>query len=148
MNQQDQPPPLVYYNSENEYYEYFCRVYCDSSNPIDTFDGIRVKFYPEQFYHAFYKSTSRIMHDKSIFSSERAKRINWIKWALKYRNADLFKGWNRKRRLINPCRRICVVAVDYIVIIQVEAGLQRAPFITAFIAAPETLRQIRSKPRW
>jgi len=148
VSQQAQPPSLVYYSSESEFKNHFCRVYCDLNNPIYTCDSIRVSFFPNQFNHAFRESANRAMRDKSIFSSKRAERIDWIKWALQCRNADLFKGWDIDKRCIDPNRRVCVVAINYIVIIQVETSLQRALFITAFVAVPETLRQIRNKPRW
>jgi len=147
VNQQLEPP-LIYYSSEAEYYNHFCRMYCDLNNPIYTFDGIKVDFYPVQFEHAFHESINRLKGDKSIFSRKRAERIDWIKWALQNQNAALFQGWIREKRFYDPRRRVCVVAINYIVIIQLKS-IQRASFITAYVVDdPAKLQLIIGSPRW
>lgn len=154
MNQQVEPPPLVYYNTESEYYDHFRRVYCDPNTPIDTFDGIRVTFRPNQFNHAFRESADRAILDKSIFSKQRAERIDWIKWALQNRNALLVQGWLKKKKRYEPHRRVCVVETNYIVVIQLESDSSKAVFITTFVVNeddpmhPEKLQQIIGSPRW
>lgn len=49
-----------------EYKDYFIKKYCNQE--IYTHDKLRVKFYPDQFEHAFYESENRKKRDKSIFS--------------------------------------------------------------------------------
>jgi len=141
-------PSLICYSSESEYYNHFCRMYCDSNKPIYTFDNIRVDFYPGQFNHTFYESIDRVKGDKSIFSNKRAERIDWIKWALENQNAILYQGWNRKKRNYNPRRRVCVTDTNYIVVIQLKSN-QRAFFITAYLADdPNSIQSISNSPKW
>lgn len=140
-------PLLVTYDTEQEYYEHFCRVYCSDDDPIYTFDGIRVDFYQGHFRHAFRKSADRRKSDKSVFSLERAKRIDRIKWALESPKGELFQGWNKHRRVIDPQRRVCVVLENYVVVIQLK-DKKEAFFVTAFISDKRTLELIRSGPKW
>ena len=72
-------PPLVKYDKPGEYKRHFEKVYC--RNPVETFDGIRVRFRKDDFEHCFYES-SRRNRVKDRFSWKRAKRIEWIKTAL------------------------------------------------------------------
>lgn len=65
---------LLKLNSKEEYRNYFIKKYCN--NEIYTFSGIKVKFYEDQFEHAFYESANHKKRDKSIFSYERAEKNN------------------------------------------------------------------------
>jgi hypothetical protein len=141
-----QIPPLVHYQTEDEYFQHFCKVYC-SRGSIATFDGIGVDFYPDQFKHAFRESANRWEGDKSVFATRRAERMDWIKWALENSQAELFQGWNKNIGAYDPKRRACIVIRNYVVVIQMKAE-RRAFFITAYIADPDTLRKIRNGPRW
>jgi hypothetical protein len=138
-------PPLVQYQSEDDYYQHFCREYCNTG--IKTFDRIVVDFYPRQFSHAFRESANRKEEDKSIFSTWRAQRIDWIKWALLNPNAELYQGWDNAKKMSNPRRRVCIVVNNYVVVIQIK-GDKKAFFITAFQANSRTLGMIRSNPIW
>lgn len=140
-------PPLVIDRTENEYYDHFCRVYCSNDDPIYTFDGRRVDFYPSQFKHTFKESANRVKGDKSVFSQKRAERIDWIKWALQNSEAELFQGWDKNMGCFDPDRRVCIVIRNYVVVIQIK-GEKEAFFVTAFSAEPETLRKIRNGPKW
>ncbi len=135
--------PLVRYGSEQEYREHFERVYC-VPRIVVTHDGIEVRFYSNQFDHAFYDGTW-----KTGFSKERAERIDWIGEALRDGQAKLYVGWNNARRTYNPGRRVCVVGENYVVIIEMtDWAKKRAIFITAFVAAAGTVRQIRNGRKW
>ena len=50
-------PALVHLSSEAEYKKYYVYKYCKSA--LMTFDGISVKFYEDQFEHAFYESSNK-----------------------------------------------------------------------------------------
>ena len=135
-------PPLVHYVTEQEYRAHFWRMYC--RGPIQTFDGIEVRFRKGQFYHCFFES----VHAKDdTFSPRRAERIDWIMAALQDSGADLHVGWdNKKKRLAND-RRVAIVMGNYVVIIRIQ-GACRAVFVTAFVADVRSLRLIRTNPVW
>lgn len=139
-------PPLVKYNSEEEYKQHYIENYCNAT--IFTFDNIRVDFYPRQFHDAFFESSCKLKKTKDIFSKKRAKRIDWIKYALQDSKAELHVGWDRKKKRIDPKRRVCIIAGDYVVVIQMKSQA-RAFFVTAFVAdSLNTLREIRSMLKW
>ena len=56
---------------------------------IHTFDGIPVRFPKFQFEHAFFESADRSLGDKSVFSLDRARRMDWIVPALTDPSAEL-----------------------------------------------------------
>ncbi len=138
-------PPLLMLNSPDEYRKYFEEHYCNQA--IYTFDKIRVLFPKGAFGHAFYKSSSRREKKKDVFSDERAQRMPWIKVALTDASAELYCGWDNKRKCIVTNRRIVIVVRDYAVIIQTKSG-DRAFFISAFIADQQALNKIRLNPKW
>jgi len=114
---------------------------------IQTVDGIRVFFPKHQFNHAFFESTSRRLGDKSVFSLDRARRIDWIAPALADANADLYEGWDKRKRVHTRDSRACVAFGDYVVIIMLNKD-NKASFVTAFPAKETTLTKIQSGPRW
>lgn len=119
-------PVQVY---KNIYKRYYCK------KPIITFDGISVKFYVDNFEHAFYESCNRRAKDKSKFSYKRANRIYWIKWVLENPNAQLYIGYNLKIKSYDSSRRVAVCVDDYVVIISIDRrNSKRAKFITAYVA--------------
>ena len=132
-------------NSPDEYRKYFEEHYCNQA--IYTFDKIRVLFPKGAFGHAFYKSSSRREKKKDVFSDERAQRMPWIKVALTDASAELYCGWDNKRKCIVTNRRIVIVVRDYAVIIQTKSG-DRAFFISAFIADQQALNKIRLNEKW
>lgn len=115
---------------------------------IRTFDGLVVRFPKWQFNHAFYGSANRRKGDKSVFSFDRAKRMDWIEPALKDPTAELYEGWEKRSKARTRDSRVCVAYGDYVVIIRLRKGGKPASFITAFPAGAPTLQRIRSGPRW
>jgi len=140
-------PPLVVLASEAEYRDEFLADYC-ASGGLCTFDGVPVAFRPRHFSHAFYQAAGRVPGDKSLFSRERAERMDWINTALCDRAAKLFFGYDKKRKAINRSRRVSVSNGNYVVVIQFEKSGRAAVFVTAFCATPETLKKIESAPVW
>lgn len=123
-------PPLRKLNTEDDYRDYYERVYC--SKPIITFDGIEVHFYPEKFDDAFFESKDRKKRDKSIFSINRASKIDWIKYTLENPKAEIFEGWDRDKKMPRSDRRVAILCPqNYVVIITILRG-RKAKFITAY----------------
>lgn len=138
-------PELVRYATEPEYRQHYERVYCRGT--IGCFDGIEVRFQKRQFDHCFYESSKRD-GVKDLFSTKRAERIDWIKAALQDGLAELYQGWDSRRRKHDLGRRVALVMVDYVVIIRIT-GPSRASFVTAYVAdTPRTLAKIKGGPRW
>ena len=134
---------------KNIYKRYYCK------KPIITFDGISVKFYVDNFEHAFYESRNRRAKDKSKFSYKRANRIYWIKWVLENPKAQLYIGYNLKIRSYDSSRRVAVCVDDYVVIISIDKrNNKRAKFITAYVAdgingkGQKAIDLIKSGPKW
>lgn len=138
-------PPLVSYADQNEYRVHFERVYCQG--PIRCFDGIAVRFRKADFDHCFFES-SRRNQIKDQFSPQRAERIDWIKAALEDPEAELYAGWDNKRKRHDHSRRVTVVVVNYVVVIRLT-GTTTARFVTAYVADSETtIDKIKGGPRW
>ena len=140
------PPALVHYATEAEYRVHYERCYCRAV--IHTFDGMRVYFPKRQFGDAFFESASRKARDKSVFSSRRAERIDWIRAALEDPTAELYQGWDRNKKVIDHGRRVTLVFGSYVVVLRINSKRHTATFITAYVANPDTIRKIRSGPRW
>ena len=139
-------PLLVKYESIQEYKDHFINKYC--KKPISTFDGLQVKFYDDQFEHAFYESSNK-KGNKDIFSSKRAERIDWIEDVLKDESAELYMGYDSKNKTNNSSRRVAIINEDdYVVIVQLIKDT-RAKFITAYVAdSPTTANLIRQGEKW
>lgn len=139
-------PPLVKYNSIDEYRNHFENKYC--SDVIETFDGYQVKFYEDMFEHAFFESSDR-NGSKDVFSSKRAERIDWIEHVLKDKNAELYMGYDNKKKRNDNSRRVAIINEDnYVVIIQIIRDV-KAKFTTAYVAdSPKTANLIRKNPEW
>jgi hypothetical protein len=135
-------PLLVHYATEQEYRAHFDRIYCRS--PIQTFDGISVRFRKSQFYHCFFESVNA---KDDTFSPRRAKRIDWIKAALEDPDAELRLGWDNKKKRPANDRRVAIVVGNYVVIIRIYRS-KKAEFVTAFVAGQRTINQIRTNPLW
>lgn len=141
-------PKLVKYKTIGEYHKHFRREYCNPSKTITTLDGITVDFFPNQFKHAFYESSGKGKRDKGKFSLVRARRIDWIKYALKNPNASLYVGYDKKKKIYDRRRRVCLKNKNYIVIIQFRDH-KRAIFVTHFPADTQyTFASIRKSPAW
>jgi hypothetical protein len=138
-------PPLVCYGTVDEYRAHFERVYCQE--PITTFDWIVVRFRKSRFDHCFYESTRR-NQVKDAFSALRAERIDWIKATLQDPNAELYVGWDGKKKRYDRSHRVALVVDDYVVVIRLS-GNQTAQFVTAYVAdSPSTLAKIKGSPKW
>jgi hypothetical protein len=135
-------PPLLKDKSAAEYRSLFESNYC--RGPIETFDGIMVRFRKRDFNHCFFES--RKTRDDT-FSIKRAERLLWIKAALKEPLAELHVGWDNKKKRAMPKRRVAIVLGDYVVVIEMT-NRNTADFITAFIADEVALMKIRSNPKW
>lgn len=140
------PPALVYYATVAEYRQHYETHYCRAT--IYTFDKLRVYFPKQQFDDAFFESANRRARDKSIFSRVRAERIDWIAAALQDSAAELYVGWDRDAKRYDYGRRITLIYGDYVIILRINRAKQTATFITAYVADPSTLNQIRVNPRW
>jgi hypothetical protein len=136
-------PPLVFYATEQEYRQHFYERYCTA--PITTFDGILVRFKKHQFDHCFFEST---FHKDDTFSRMRAERIDWIGATLQDVNAELYVGWDNKRKRPASGRRVAVVHGDYVVVIQLLRD-GRAALVTAFVDKNgRAVAKIRTNPKW
>lgn len=134
---------------KNIYKKFYCK------KIILTFDGINVKFYVDNFEHAFYESMNRKQKDKSRFSYKRANRIYWIKWVLENPNAELYIGYNSKIKSYDNTRRVAVCVENYVVIIGIDRlNNKKAKFITAYLAdgingkGEKAIDLIKSGKRW
>lgn len=138
-------PPLLRLTQESDYRTRFEILYC--GKPVPTFDGIEVRFRKSDFDHCFFESTNRD-RKKDEFSVLRAERLDWIKVALGDVNADRFVGWDRDRRTNDKNRRVTLVCINYVVVIEIMRNAT-ARFVTAYVAdSPLTLQKIRQGPRW
>lgn len=133
--------------TEKEYRKIFEETYCDHENPVITFDGIRAKFFPGMFDHAFFESDDWKKKDKSIFSFNRAEKIFWIKDTLEDPDAILKCGYLKKTKTHTNSRRVAIVKNDYVVIIRFTKDLKSAQFITAF-EAYDSIDEILKAPDW
>ncbi len=139
-------PDFVTLSTPEEYKKYYTNKYC--KNGLQTFDGIKVKFYEDQFEHAFYESSNKLKRNKDIFSVDRALRIDWIEYVLKNPNAELHLGWDRDKKKYNKDRRVAIISPeDYVVIIRINNNNTTAKFITAYYA-DNSASEIRKMPLW
>jgi|GEM_PF-2169884 len=138
-------PPLLTLADEDAYRDHFRRQYVQMS-PIQTFDGIPVRFFERNFRHSFFVESTRGSGIKNKFSFRRAKRIDWIQAVLKDDKVELY------RRVMpdGSVRRIALESNEkYAVIIQVEENKRRANFITAYVVGSDpTIQLMRSNPIW
>lgn len=98
---------------------------------IETFDGVKVKFYEDMFDHCFFESDNRKKKDKSILSLNRLEKMLWIKDTLQDGTAILKKGWDTKEKEYYKDRRVAIVKNNYVVIIRFTA-LLKAKLVTAY----------------
>ena len=141
-------PALVCYATPAEYKSHYEKHYCRGK--IITFDNIRVYFTPAKFGHVFYESSAR-NGKKDFFSKIRAERINWIKATLENPHAELYQGWNKKQKVVEPNRRVSLVYEDFVVVIETKRDangrITKAEFVTAYVA-DNSINEIRKSPKW
>lgn len=139
-------PSLLKLQDQSAYFKYFSDVFCNQ--PIQTFDGYFVYFKRNNFYHAFFKSSKK-NHIKDSFSIERAERMNWIKTVLQDPEAELYCGWDNKKKRAVTDRRVAIVKDNYVVIVRFNKQMSKAFFVTAFSADNRrTIKLIRSNSKW
>lgn len=138
-------PNFVVLSSSVEYKKYYVMKYCKSE--IKTFDGMKVIFHEDRFEHAFYESSDKVHGNKDIFSVERAKRIDWIEYVLKNPEAQLYVGWDKRRKTYDNSRRVAIITPDDYVVIIMITGKKKAKFITAYYA-DNSANKIRTAPIW
>lgn len=137
-------PPLRTFADELACGLHYKQVYC--SGPIETFDGIMVRFDNRDFLHLFYES--RRGGKKNEFSIRRSERIDWIKATLQDSNAELFQGYDKESKTYGMGRRVSVVSGNYVVIISITDA-KKAKIVTAFVVDdPEVLKSLRGSPKW
>lgn len=137
---------LLYLKNVEEYKKYFIEKYCNRE--IYTYTGIKVNFYEDQFEHCFYESENKKKRDKSIFSFERAQRMDWIKKVLLDKNAETYVGWDRDKKRYNYSRRVSIITPENYVVILNIISEKKAKFITAYVASKTNALKIRNAPRW
>ncbi|HNY26194.1 MAG TPA: hypothetical protein PLA90_12850 [Candidatus Sumerlaeota bacterium] len=144
-------PPLLCLANEVAYRAHFEKLYC--REPVETFDGIQVRFRKRDFDHCCFESSQR-NNRKDLFSTKRAERLDWIQAALQDPNSERYQGWDKKKKCYDATRRVTLVMGDYVVVIALKAP-KEADFITAYVAdtptRPErlsTIDQIRKGPKW
>lgn len=130
--------------SEAALRELWRREYC--ALPVYTYDGIRIKFFEEQFDHAFYESAHHKHKDKSVLSFSRLEKMLWIKEILADPCLPLVQGWNAKGKCYQTQRRVAIAPEDYVVIIWLKNN-QEGKFITAY-QATTSIGKIRKSPLW
>lgn len=137
---------LLNLDSQSDYEELYKLNYCQRE--IRTHDGHLVKFRPEEFNHAFFCNADRRTGDKSIFSTDRAKRIMWIEKVLKDPSLCIYAGWDSKKKRYDHSRRVTLVTSDgYVVVLRVGKGC--LIFVTAYIIDdPKVKTLIMSSPIW
>lgn len=140
-------PPFVLYKTAQEYREHYETVYCRGA--VVTFDGIRVYCRKVLFDHAFFES-SRRDKNKDMFSTERARRINWIRATLQNPRAELYCGWDKNKKRYDPNWRVSVVYGNYVVVIQLgwnRRGQLKGELKTAYLA-DNSFGKIKKSPKW
>ena len=140
-------PPLLKYDTIEEYKEHYELYYCKS--PIVTLDGIRIFFPKEKFTHAFYESSQR-NRNKDVFSTHRSERMDWIKKTLEHKDAILYKGWDKDAKEYLDDRRVSIVYEDFIVVVSLSLnskGNLKGNFITCY-KADNSIDSINKSPVW
>ena len=138
-------PDFVEYATEEEYREHYRRCYVNQ-NVIVTVDGIPVRFFAEVFDHAFYKASDRNRSEKDTFAPERAKRIDWIRFAIEEGGRVEYFEWTDDR----GCeRRELLIGGSYLVVLQFRGKTRDwAKFVTAFPHDnPDRIRHDPNKQR-
>ncbi|MEW6220218.1 MAG: hypothetical protein AB1634_11895 [Thermodesulfobacteriota bacterium] len=132
----------------DEYRAHFERVYCRA--PIVTFDGIPVRFRKSDFDHCMQKTARGGSGEKIGWATDRLERIDWIKATLEHAHAELYFGWDNKRRVTARSRRVAVVFGRYVVVVAILWRSQdmEGRFITAYPADESGIARIRTMPQW
>ena len=137
--------PLLILPDEAAYRSRYETDYVQQS-PLVMHDGMRARFYPEAFDHAFYQETDRRGNPiPPVFSNERAERLLWIAECL----SDAALPNYRRVMPRGEVRRIILVQTEpYVVVLRAVRG-NSAKFLTAYaIQRTRTLTGIQGNPPW
>ena len=121
----------------DEYRSHFEKQYCKEA--LMTHQGILVHFYPENFDHAFYKNSDRKSRDKSVFSIERAERIDWIAEVLRDVDITIYAGWISAKKRNDFNSRVSLVTADGYVVVIRKINESKAKFVTAYVIDDESV---------
>lgn len=133
---------------EVEYRLIWKEEYCNIQKPILTFDNMRVKFFEDQFDHAFFESDNRTKKDKAIFSLNRATKMLWIKSVLQDPEALLKEGWDKSSKSYLRDRRTAIlIRKSYLVVIRFIKD-NEAKFVTAYEIDDVGLEKVLKGPEW
>ncbi len=138
-------PPLLSLPDEASFQAHFEVEFVEGPAVI-TYDGIRIRFYANQFDHAFYVSSTP-QSGKDKFSLERARRMNWIRAVATDPRMEVYRrvmtGGRVRRIMLEPNE-------PYVVICEIlSSDPSQAVFITAYpVKSKSALAKMRSNPRW
>jgi len=138
-------PPLADHGNLEIYRGTYFSIYC--VKPVETHDGIQVRFRKDQFGHIVQESSG---HDgrKDTFSTERAERLAWIKVALQDPALKFIAGWDKNKKQHDHISRVTVMIDDFVVVIRLKSASE-ADFVTCYVADSERTREkLRNAPKW
>ena len=138
-------PPLLELDNLEIYRGFYHSTYC--VRPIETHDGIKVRFRRNQFAHIVQESSNRD-GVKDTPSPQRMQRLGWIKIALQDTSLIFKAGWDNKNKVNDHHRRITIMIDDFVVVIRLKSA-SAADFITSYVADDERTREkLRDAPDW
>lgn len=115
--------------------------------PIETHDGISVRFRKDVFSHVMQESSNRD-GVKDTLSLKRAERLGWIKIALQDPALKFKAGWDNKKRVYDHRRRITIMIDNFVVVIRLKSA-KEADFVICYVADDErTQAKLRNTPDW
>lgn len=140
---------VVHDHTEEEFRQIWHDEY--TSQTIYTHDGILVRFFDNQFDHAFFESSKRNVrkdsaYHKDTISPRRLARILWIRDVLQDPEAEMYVGYDNKKKCFSFSERVSVVKGDFVVVIRIGKDM-KAKFITAYVA-DQSIGMIKSSPKW
>jgi len=138
-------PPLLHLPDEAAFRAHFEAEYV-CGLPVVTYDGIRIRFYANQFDHAFYTSSTP-KSGKDTFNLDRAQRMDWIRVVATDPGMEVYRrvmpGGKVRRIMLEPRKQ-------YVVVCEIlSSDPTQAVFITAYsVTSKSALAKMRSNPRW
>ena len=137
--------PLLVLADEGWYRRAFEATYSDCS-PLQTHDGMQVRFYPSDFDHAFFCDTDR--HGNAIppvFDRERGEHLHWIAACL---SDPTLSSYRRVMENGDVRRLILVPSEPYLVVLRGVIG-PASRFCTAYVVkSASALSRIQGNPPW
>lgn len=133
---------LLDLRDELEYRKKFENLYC--SGPLCTHDGIMVRFRREDFDHCCFETVNK--KKTKTFSMNRAQRLHWIKIAIESETAKRYKGYNSKKKKVDPYRLVLLLGREHYAVILTLKPNRKAVFITAYPTTTKTEEKIMNRP--